>query len=286
MLLVLGGTGQVGAPLVQRLGRAGVPFRAVVRNDAAAQLIRAKGGDPVLADFSQPEALADHFEGISKLFLLTPGAPDQVEVQNQLVDLAKRRGVDSVVKVSVYTAAADSPCAFSRWHWHNDEYLKSSGVGWTILYPHTFMQNQAMQFANSIRESDLICSAVGADKKFSMVDVRDVADVAAAVLTTDGHDGKEYLITGPEALSYADCAAKLSAALGRHIAYRQISPEAALRMLTSGGLPFWMAEALVALYTMYDTGTLDPITDVTSALTGHPARSYDDFLADNLALFT
>jgi uncharacterized protein YbjT (DUF2867 family) len=285
MLLVLGGTGQVGAPLVQRLGRLGVPFRAVVRNDAAAQRIRDKGGEPVLSDFSQPEALAEHMEGVSKLFLLTPGAPDQVEIQNQLVDVAKRSGVGSVVKLSVYSAAADSPCSFSRWHWHNDEYLKSSGVGWTILYPHTFMQNQALQFANSIRENDLICAAVGADKKFSMVDVRDVADVAATVLTTDGHDGKDYLITGPEALSYADCAAKLSGALGRHIAYRQISPEATLRMLTAAGMPFWMAEALVALHTMYDTGTLDPISDITSVLTGHPARSYDDFLADSLALF-
>lgn len=285
MLLLLGATGQVGVPLTQRLGRLGVPFRAVARNQGSAQRIREAGGEPVLADFSDPETMAEHMEGISKLFLLTPGAPDQVEVQNRLVDLAKRSGVASVVKLSVYTAAADSPCAFSRWHWHNDEYLKSSGVGWTILYPHTFMQNQVLQFGQSIRENDLICAAVGPDKKFSMVDLRDVADVAASVLTTDGHDGKDYLITGPEGLSYADCAAKLSAALGRHIAYREISPQAALSALTSAGLPFWMAEALVALFTMYNTGTLSPITDVTSVLTGHPARSYDDFLDDNLALF-
>ena len=285
MLFILGASGQVGNPLIERLAQSGVSFRAAVRREAAAQRIRDLGGEPVFADLKRPESLAEHMEGISKLFLLTPGAPDQVEVQNGLVDLAKRCDVGSVVKLSVYTAEEHSPCSLSRWHWHNDEYLKASGLNWTILYPHTFMQNQAMQFGQSIRDRDVMCAAVGPDKRFSMVDVRDVADVAASVLTTEGHDGKEYLITGPEALSYADCAGKLSAALGRRIAYHEITPDSALAMLTSAGLPFWLAEALVALFTMYDTGTLDPISDVTSALTGHPARSYDDFLVDNLGLF-
>jgi uncharacterized protein YbjT (DUF2867 family) len=285
MLFILGATGQIGTPLTKRLAELRVPFRAVVRSDAAAQRIRDLGGEPVLGDLSQPESLAEHMRGISKLFLLTPGAPEQVEVQRGLVDLAKRCDVGSVVKLSVYTAEEHSPCSISRWHWHNDEYLKSSGAGWTILYPHTFMQNQAMQFGHSIRERDLMCAAVGPEKRFTMVDVRDVADVSAAVLTTDGHDGKEYLITGPEALSYADCAAKLSAALGRRISYHEITTESALAMLTSAGLPFWLAEALVELYSMYDTGTLDPVTDVTARLAGHPARSYDEFLADNLEMF-
>jgi uncharacterized protein YbjT (DUF2867 family) len=283
--MILGATGQVGTPLTEQLGRLGAPFRAVVRNDAAAQRIRDLGGEPVRADMTQPETLAEHMRGISKLFLLTPGEPNQVEVQNRLVDLAKRSDVESIVKLSVYTAEPQSPCSISRWHWHNDEYLKASGVDWTILYPHTFMQNQAMQFGQTIREHDLMRAAVGPDKRFSMIDVRDVADVAAGVLTTEGHGGESYLITGPEALSYADCAEKLSAALGRRIAYEEITPGSALAMLTSAGLPFWLAEALVELFTMYDTGALNPITDLVSTLAGHPARSYDDFLADNLNLF-
>ncbi len=286
MLLILGASGQVGVPLTEQLGRSGVPFRAVVRSDAAAVRISDLGGEPVFGDVQRPETIAEHTDGISKMFLLTPGAADQLEVQNRLVDMAKRCDIPSVVKLSVYTAEEDSPCSLSRWHWQNDDYLKASGVGWTILYPHTFMQSIALQFAGSIRDHDQMSAAVGPDKRISMVDARDVADVAAAILSTDGHDGRDYLITGPEGLTYADCARKLSAALGRHISYVETSPEEARAKLASGGLPDWLAEALVALFTLYDTGKLDPITEVTSVLAGHRARSFDDFLTDRLSLFS
>ena len=109
--------------------------------------------------------------------------------------------------------------------------------------------------------------------------------MAATVLTTTGHEGKDYLIAGPERLSYADRAGKLSAALGRAIGYEHISPDDALSMLMATQLPYWVCEALVELFTMYDTGNLDPVTDVTAQISGHAARFYDDFLAGNLAMF-
>ena len=130
-------------------------FRALVRSDAAAQRIRDLGGEPVKGDFSRPDTLAKHMEAIHKLFLLRPGAPDQFEVQKGLVDLAMQSDVESVVKLPVCTAEQHSPCSVSRWHWHNDEYLKASGVPCAILYPHTFMQNQAMQFGYTTCEYDI-----------------------------------------------------------------------------------------------------------------------------------
>lgn len=285
MILLLGGTGQVGTYLTERLHRDGVPYRAVVRSEDAAQRIRERGGIPVLADVARPDTVAEHLDGVSKLFLLTPGAPDQLAVQNRLVDMAGRHGVANVVKLSVYTAEEQSPCSLSRWHWHNDEYLKTSGLNWTILYPHTFMQNQPLQFGASIRQQDTMTAAVGPDKTISMVDVRDVADVAARVLATDGHDGMEYLITGPEAVSYSDCARRLSTALGRTITYNEVTAHAAYAMLTSAGVPDWLADALVALHTMYDTGDLNPITDVVETLAGHPARTFDDYAVDHVHCF-
>jgi NAD(P)H dehydrogenase (quinone) len=285
MLLILGAAGQVGTPLIQRLSRIGVPARAVVRTDASAERISLPGIEPVVVDFTSPDTLAEHMRDVSRLFLLTPGAPDQTEVQNNLVDLARRCDVKSVVKLSVYSAGEDAACALSRWHWRNDEYLKASGLDWTILYPHTFMQSIALQFADSIRKFDHMAAAVGPSKTISMVDMRDVADVAAAVLTSDGHSGREYLITGPEALTYADCARKLSSALGRTISYSQITANQARKTFGSAGLPAWLSDALVDLFAMYDTGQLNPISDVTETVAGHAPRSFDDFLADNLALF-
>lgn len=285
MLLVLGAAGQVGTPLIQRLSKIGVPVRAVVHTDASAGRINLPGVEPVVADFTSPGTLAEHMCDVSRLFLLTPGAPDQAEVQNNLVDLAKRCDVKSVVKLSVYSAGEDAACSLSRWHWRSDEYLKASGLDWTILYPHTFMQSIALQFADSIRKFDIMAAAVGPSKTISMVDMRDVADVAAAVLTSDGHSGREYLITGPEALTYADCARKLSIALGRTISYSQITANQAREIFCSAGLPAWLSDALVDLFAMYDTGQLNPISDVTETVAGHAPRSFDDFLADNLALF-
>lgn len=285
MILILGGTGQVGGYLTERLNQTGVPYRAVVRTEDAAQSIRDRGGQPVHADLTSPDTVAEHLDGVSKLFLLTPGAPDQLETQNRLVDLAKKSGVPHVVKLSVYTSEEHSPCSLSRWHWHNDEYLKASGLDWTILYPHTFMQNQPLQFGATIRQQNQMSAAVGPDKTISMVDVRDVADVAASVLTTDGHRGMEYLITGPEAISYADCARKFSAVLGRTISYNEVSAIEAFAALHSSGMPDWLADALVALHTMYDTGKLNPITDVVATLAGHPARTFDEYAADHVEVF-
>ncbi|WP_101951114.1 NmrA family NAD(P)-binding protein [Mycobacterium sp. 3519A] len=286
MLLILGPTGQVGTHVIAELGRRGTPFRAVVRTAAAAARVREAGGQPVTGDLAHPETVAPHMADVSRMFLLTPGSPDQLRIQNRLVDSAKQAGVAAVVKLSVYTAAEDSPCSLSRWHWANDEYLKASGLAWSILYPHTFMQSIALQFARAVRDTGVIQAAVGPDKAISMVDVRDVAHVAAAVLCSDAHHGREYLITGPEPLTYADCARKLSRSLGRHVDYVRVAPQTAHDLFTAGGFPEWLADALVALFAMYDTGELNPISDVTATLVGRPARTFDDFLADDLALFS
>ncbi len=117
-----------------------------------------------------------------------------------------------------------------------------------------------------------------------MVDTRDVAGVAAAVLTEPGHAGAHYDITGPQALSYADVADRLTVAMGRRVTYVDAPDEAVLQALLGAGLSDWFANALVGLYQDYRRSGTDgyaaQVTGTVERLTGRRARSLDDLLGE------
>lgn len=285
MIGVLGPTGQVGTPLMTALDRGGVPVRALAHTPESAQRMAAGNVDVITGDVRDPSDLARFLDGVSSLFLLTPAAPDQTQVQDRIVDAAVAARVEAIVKLSVYTAAADSPCALSRWHAANDHHIERSGLPYTILHPHTFMQSIALQFAASVQAAGVMAAAVRPDATMTMVDARDVAEVAAALLTGGGHRGETVLVTGPEALSYADCAALIGKATGKRVSYVQVPPQQVTDGFLAAGLPSWLAEALVALHQMYDTGELNPHSDAIARLTGRPARTFAEFLQENASLF-
>lgn len=285
MIGVLGATGQVGTPLMAALTEAGAPTRALAHSDQSAQRLAGHNVDVVVGDVREPADLRRFLDGVSSLFLLTPATPDQTEVQNRVVDAAAKGGVDSIVKLSVYTAADDSPCSLSRWHAANDHYIARSGVPFTILHPHTFMQSIALQFAPSVRSTGVMAGATRPDATITMVDARDVAEVAAAVLLAGQHHGETVLITGPEALSYADCAATIEKVTGTTVSYVHVPAEQVLDGFRAAGMPDWLADALVALQRMYDSGDLDPFSDAVRRLTGKPGRTFAQFVEGNTHLF-
>lgn len=287
MIGVLGPTGQVGTPLMAALERAGAPVRALAHTAGSAQRLSAADNvEVVTGDVRDPADLARFLDGVSSLFLLTPAAPDQTQVQDRIVDAAVAARVGAIVKLSVYTAADDSPCSLSRWHAANDYHIERSGLPYTIMHPHTFMQSIALQFAPSVRATGVMAAAVRPDATMTMVDARDVAEVAAAVLTGGSHSGETLLVTGPEALSYADCAALIGKVTGRSVSYVQVSAQQVIDGFLAAGLPSWLAEALVALHQMYDTGELNPHSDAVARLTGMPARTFSEFLQGNGYLFS
>jgi uncharacterized protein YbjT (DUF2867 family) len=118
-----------------------------------------------------------------------------------------------------------------------------------------------------------------------MIDTRDIADVAAVVLTSGGHEGQSYDLTGPEALSYDDVAAKLSTAMGRPITYHDAPDDAVRTVLGGYGMGEWFVNALVDLFVAYrasgQSGYAAQVTDTVARLTGHAARSLDQLLAES-----
>ncbi len=151
----------------------------------------------------------------------------------------------------------------------------------TVLAPHGFFQN-LLGLAGIIRQQGVLPSLTG-DAGISFVDGRDVAAVAAHVLTSDGHDGATYTITGPAAVTEPEIARTLSSLVGRDIGVADLTADQFRAALS--GMPSWNVEAIIELNEHYRTGALAEVTDEVQKATGAPGRSVEQFLSDHLSAF-
>ncbi|HYG81732.1 MAG TPA: hypothetical protein VD861_15150, partial [Pyrinomonadaceae bacterium] len=145
------------------------------------------------------------------------------------------------------------------------------------------MQNSFM-FAPTIKSQGAFYAPFG-DARVSYVDARDVASVAFHALTEDGHEGKAYEITGPQALSYHDIARELSAALGREVKYVEVPIEAARAAMVSAGMQEWTADTLVELFNFYKDGRADHVRDTVREVTGRDPITFAQFAKDHAQAF-
>jgi uncharacterized protein YbjT (DUF2867 family) len=273
-ILITGGTGSVGSEIVRQLAMTGASIRVLARRPEKAQAAPA-GVAYVAADLARPETLAPAMEGVSTMLLLSGMSAEQAVWQSNAVQAAKRAGVRRVVKISAIGADLHSPIALCRWHAQTEAELASSGMEHINIRPNFFMQNM-LGFAGTIREQGAFY-ACARDGRASIVDVRDIAAVAVACLTQEGHDGEIYLVTGPEALSFVEQAAKLSAAIGKPVRYVDLPPQEFRKALLGTGRPEWLAEALTGLYLAAADGMMAPVTDTVREVTGKAAITFDDF---------
>ena len=282
MILVTGGTGNVGRELVKILSSQGQPTRVVVRSVAQAQAITLPGIELVEADFRKPMTIAPALDGVTSLFLLIPSSAQVEKQQRNLVDQAKESGVKYIAKLSQFGAHSQCKSRFQRHHGIAEDYIRDSGIEYTLLRPNLFMQG-LLNFATIPTQGAFYAPAGRA--KVSVVDARDVASVAAVALTDPGHGGKIYDITGPQALTHDEMADQLSQAVGKRILYVEVSPDIMLHALTSFGIPEWQAEGVVEDYEHYRRGEADLVTTTVRDITGRPARSFSQFAQDYATSF-
>ncbi len=284
-ILVTGATGNIGGELVKELTAHKVPFRAMVRRAKDAEALSRLGGvEAVIGNFDDENTLADALQGVERAFLLTPSTERAEAQQKTFVDLAGRAGVTHIVKQSQWAADADSPVRFLRYHAAVEKKLQASGLAYTFLRPNLFMQG-LLGFRDTIVQQGKVFAAVGG-AKVSAVDTRDVAEVAAAALTGEGHAGRTYDLTGPEALSHAEMAAKLSAALGRTLEFVDVPPEAMRDTLLQVGFPIWQAGGLIEDYAHYARGEAAVVSGDTEEATGSAPRSFGVFARDYASAFS
>ena len=185
--------------------------------------------------------------------------------------------------MSILIANPDSLLAIGRWHGEADQSVANSGIPHTIIRPAYFMQN-VIGSARMIASDSAFPGAMG-DGKVGVIDTRDIGNVSATILTTEGHDGKTYPLTGPEALSMGELAGKLSAVLGREVKYVNVSQADAKAGMMAMGMPDWMADGWVAMAMMISTGAADMVTPMVKEVTGEEPRSFDQFARDHVNAF-
>ena len=282
MILIIGGRSKIGAALIGELLGRGQQVRALARTSEQAGSVPA-GVEIVAGDLADEGSLVTAMDGVAKVFLLSSPHPDAVTWHRNAIDAARRTQVQLLVRSSILGANRESAAEFISAHTACDRYLEDSGLPYVIVRPNLFLQNIPESTIPSIDASGNFYADAG-QARISMVDTRDVAAVAARALTGPGHASACYDVTGPEALSYADVAAKLTAATGRPISYIDASDDAVRHALLGAGLNQWFADALVDLYQDYRRsgtgGYAAQVTDTIQWLTGRPARSLDDLLGE------
>ncbi len=282
MILVTGATGKVGQEVVRQLASANIPMRAFVRDPLRASHIRLPGVQIAVGDLSKPETLDAAMDGVDRVFLLSAPDPDQVNLQSNAIDSARRMGARHVVKVSV-AGGPDSGTQIGRWHWTTETQLKESGLEFTILRPTSYMQ-QLFLFAPAIAATGSFQLAMGAGA-VAVVDTRDVAAVAVCALTQSGHENRIYDLTGPEALTFEEMALELSHATGKKITYVHVPPEYARKQLLQMGLPRWLVEDMIVLSASFREGYGAAVSPAVRDVTNRAPRSFSEFARDYAPVF-
>ncbi|GLW90637.1 SDR family oxidoreductase [Actinokineospora globicatena] len=283
-VLITGATGTVSTALINALRGSGLTIRALVRDERKA--LPDGGIHSAVGDLGEPRSLPQAFEGVHDLWLLTPNGPRAAENSMNAVWAARQAGVERVVRLSAVGAGHDAPTRSGRLHALADDQLARSGLGWTVLRPHWFMQN-LLNEANDIATRGAFRLNHGAGR-LGMIDVRDIAEFAAVVLTAGphAHHGRTYTPTGPESLSFAEVAAVFSAALGRQVHYLPTGDAEIEARLLGFGVPVWIVGMLTEYARAYASGWGDFTTSDFRDVTGYEPRGLAAFVRDHADAFS
>ena len=284
MILVTGTTGLNGKELVRRLSAKGVAVRALVRDVAkAAELSALPNVEIVAGDMARPETLTDALRGVDRAMLISSSDPAMLEVQSSFISAAANAGVRHIVKLSGIIPGLDSPFRFARMHAEIEKRLEASGMAFTHLRAGEFMPAYFRQVPSIVAKGALFLPME--DAKIASIDIGDVAEVAATVLTNSGHENTIYPITGPEALSMAEVAEKLSAVTGKRIQYVNVAPDDAKNAQLAAGVAPYLADALAELFAERRKGKEAHVSPVVQTMLGRRPTSFGEFAARNAAIF-
>ena len=266
-ILVTGATGTTGSRLGVVLAERGVPTRLATRNPTSGRHVR--------FDWADPDTHADALRGVTAIYLIAPiGVADPVPLVEPFLNEARRQGIRRVVALSS-SALPEGALGLGAIH----HLVRTTMPEWTVLRPSWFMQNFTGDHlvAHGVRSGEIV-TATGTGR-VAFIDAADIATVAGHALMDKNPHNAEHILTGPEALSYADAAAILTQQTGRVITHRSCSVDEAAGRITAQGVPDDFARQLAALDLAISGGAEDRVTDTVRVVTGRPARSFRTFAA-------
>ncbi|MFA0194149.1 SDR family oxidoreductase [Vibrio artabrorum] len=277
-ILILGATGNTGSEVVSQLKEAKQDFAIMARNSGAVEKLGLEESQLRIATFDDAAAMTKAMSGVKKIYVAMPASPSNEQWTENVVTAAKASGVEHIVKLSGMGAKADAGSEIIRTHVITDDIVKGSGIAYTIVQPNSFFQNLYGSLAtiNSMGQFFLPL----ADAKQSVIDIRDVASVVIASLTKSGHENQTYLISGPEALTFAQQAEILGVAAGKTIEYVAVPQQAAESAMKEAGMGDWTAEKLAEILAWFGEGHYTEVTNTVEQVTGKKPRSFTDFAAE------
>ncbi|GAA4532966.1 NmrA family NAD(P)-binding protein [Amycolatopsis samaneae] len=269
-VLVIGATGTTGGRVLAGLRERGVAARAATRKPARAGQIR--------FDWADRATHADAVRDVRAVYLVAPvGVAEPGPVVEPFLATARAAGVRRVVLLgSSAVAEGDSGLGVLP------RLVRAEMPEWAVLRPSWFMQNFTGEHpvAQGVRDGEIV-TATG-DGRIAFVDATDIAAVAVRALTDGEPHNTEHVLTGPEALSYAEAAEIVARHIGRPVRHRAVGPAEFTRRLTDSGLPAAFAAVLAALDEDIRRGAEDRVTPTVERVTGTPARSFHTFVKEEI----
>lgn len=268
VLGITGATGRLGGRIARLLAGGGVPQRLVVRDPARAP--RLAGVEPVIASYADGEAVRRALDGLGTVLMVSASeSATRLAEHRAFVDAAADAGVEHLVYVSFYGAAADATFTLARDHHATEQHIEASGMAWTFL-----RDNLYLDFFPLLAGDDGVIRGPAGSGRVAAVAQDDIAAAACSVLRApQEHAQATYSLTGPEAISLAEGARVMTEVLGRRFEFRDETLEEAYASRASYGAPDWQVDAWVSTYTAIASGELAGVTDDVTRLTGREPMS-------------
>ena len=282
-VFVIGATGTTGGATVRALRAADVDVIAGVRSIAKSGHLDRLGAVVKQVAIEDVASMTIAMRGADRLFLVTPVTQATAALTAMIVEAATAAGIRHIAKLSGLDVDAEPSFTFGRWHRDAEKLIEASGIDWTFLRPNNFMQNFFFS-AESIKSQGTYYSPFGS-AAISHIDARDIGEVAVKVLSTDGHAGKIYRLTGPRAITEAEACKQLSLATGKPVTCIPVTIEQAREGMVSHGMAPVVADATAELLGRMATGTASAVLPDAARLLGRPPRDFAQFANDFSSVF-
>ncbi len=270
MILVTGATGIAGSQVVRALLERDADVRVLVRDPEKAERLFGAAVDIHVGDFAHAGSVRAALAGAGQVFLSCADDPRRVEWETRAIDDAAAAGVRRIVKLSSIVAEPGTLVDWWDWHGQVDQHLRASTVPSVVLRSSFFMSN-LLAAADGVAQTGRLFAPAG-QARIAMIDPRDIGDAVAAVMDAEGHEGRTYVLTGPDAITYARVATELTAATGADVQFVDLSDEDALRGMVEAGLPAVVAQQIVNIFASARAGVAEQVTPTVASLTGRAPR--------------
>ncbi len=268
---VTGSTGHLGGRVATRLATLGQPQRLLVRDTARAPQL--PGAEIIQASYEDESSMKAALRGIQVLFLVSGYGLDRLEQHYSAIDAAVTSGVERIVYTSFLSAAPLATFTHAREHYLTEQRIRESGCRYTFLRPSFYLDRAPRWFSN-----DGVVQGPAGNGTITWVSRDNLADVVIAVLTSSGHDGASYEITGAQALTLTQAAEEFSHATGIPASYQPETIEEAKASRAKFNPTDWELEAWVSTYVAIATGEMSVVSHSVEALTGHAPQTLADYL--------